>query len=166
MLKKKIFSWKVSIPSQAGKNCLTKYVASSIPVHKMYVLHLPKRTIDEIDKMYSQFSWGDSDKNKKIHTINWNEIRRPIGEGELGIRHSRDNNLAQLVKTCWRCLSNEKFVPKYLKLNIVPISLFGRLRVGRETRFWKGFVEAVDFINDKIGWIIGNGEYISVWNNY
>lgn len=30
--------------------------------------------------------------------------------------------------------------------------------------FWKGFVEARNFINDKVGWmIIGNGESISVW---
>ena len=29
---------------------------------------------------------------------------------------------------------------------------------------WKGFVEGVNFINEKVGKIIGNGENISVWN--
>ena len=29
--------------------------------------------------------------------------------------------------------------------------------------FWKGFAETLKFINENIGWIIGNGEKISVW---
>lgn len=28
--------------------------------------------------------------------------------------------------------------------------------------FWKGFVQATNFINERVGWIIGNGEQVSV----
>lgn len=31
--------------------------------------------------------------------------------------------------------------------------------------FWKGFLEAANFIEENAWWTIGNGEHISMWNN-
>lgn len=30
--------------------------------------------------------------------------------------------------------------------------------------FWKSFAKALEFVNDKVGWVNGKGECISVWN--
>ena len=57
--------------------------------------------------MFTSFFWGDKSKKTNVHTIKWKEICYPIKEGGLGIRDTKENNLALLAKTCWRCLTNE-----------------------------------------------------------
>lgn len=60
-----------------------------------------------MDKMFRSFFSGDSSKKKNIHTIKWKEICSPFEVGGLGIRDSKDNNLALFAKFRWKCLTNE-----------------------------------------------------------
>ena len=57
------------------------------------------------------------------------------------------------------------YVPKFLKLSIAPNPTYGRQSLEKATRGFRGFVEGVYFIYDKVGWIINNGEKISVWEH-
>ena len=134
----------------------------------MFALRLPNKTSDSINKMFRAFWWGKNEGKRNIHTIKWAELCRPISKGGLGIRDNRSNNLTLLVKTYWRCLSNEKLrCSKVLKANkcYPRTNLWeAQYRKGNSS-FWKKFVEEVNFINEKVEWIIGNGKGISVWNH-
>lgn len=98
-----------------------KSMISSMPVYNMPALQLPNKTLNTFNKMMINFWWGDGvDKNKKLtYTIKWNELCKPIVDGGLGIRKFKENDLALLAKTTWRCVFNEYLlytkiiVPKY-----------------------------------------------------
>lgn len=58
---------------------------------------------------------------KKMNTIKWGDICKSIDDGGLGIRDSKINNLALLVKICWRSMANENLLnSKILKAKYCP----------------------------------------------
>ena len=57
--------------------------------------------------MFRSFFWSDKSDQKNVHTIKWKEICCPVEEGGLGVRDTKENNLALLAKTCWRFLTDE-----------------------------------------------------------
>lgn len=76
----------------------------------MSSLYLPNKTSEAIDKIFRAFWWGENEGKKEFHTIKRAELRKPIAEECLGIRDTKNNNLALLVKTCWRCLIDENLL--------------------------------------------------------
>ena len=94
------------------------------------------------------------------------EVCKPINEGGLGIRHAKSKKLSLLAKICWRCLkSNDLLCPRILKAKYCPNkSLWEAIYWNCNFWFWKGFVEGVNFIEERAGWIIGTGENINAWN--
>lgn len=96
--------------SQAGRNTLVKSIVSFLPVYNMSVLQLPSKTLDSLDKMMRKFWSGDRVDKTKFHTIKWSELCKPIEEGGLGIRESKENNISLLAKTVWTCITNENLL--------------------------------------------------------
>lgn len=107
-IKCKIMSWQIPLLSQAGRSTLIKSAASAIPIYNMFVLQHPSRTIATVDKMFRN-SFGATlpgKKKKSVHTIKWKEIYKPVEDVGLGIRDTKENNLALLATTCWECPTN------------------------------------------------------------
>lgn len=100
-----------------------------------------------------------------MHIIKWSELCEPIDEDGLGIRESRENNMALLHKTCWRCITNEDiFSTSILKAKYCPKKYLWKAKFRKGNSWlWTGFVDAVEFINDNVGWVIREGSDISVW---
>lgn len=73
-VKYRIFSWQTRFLSQAGRSNLIKSVATTIPVYNMFVLLLPPKTTDTMDKMFRKFFCSASSESKKIHTIRGKRI--------------------------------------------------------------------------------------------
>lgn len=94
----------------------------------------------------------------------WSAICNSINDGDLGIRKTAKNNFSPLTKTMQRCLSNEEILStEILKAKYCPNKspLEANFRKGNSW-FWKGFMEEINFINEKVGWVIGNGNKISI----
>ena len=90
----------------------------------MLALQLPNKTLDSLDKIMRKFWWGDGVDKKKLHTMRWNELCKPIKEWDLGIRKSKDNNMALPAKTAWRRRTNENLLrTKIIKVNCPKKSL-------------------------------------------
>lgn len=49
--------------------------------------------------------WGDEADKKWYHTSESSKLCKPIEERGLGIRKFKENNLALLAKTTWRCIT-------------------------------------------------------------
>ena len=83
----------------------------------------------------------------------------------LWIRRIESNNKALLAKTSWKYLTNSDLrCSKLLKANYCPNRLLWETSRGKgDSWFWNGFVETLGFINENIGWLVGNGERIFVW---
>ena len=53
---------------------------------------------------------------------------------------------------------------KVLKAKYCPnFSLWDAKYRKGDSWFWKGFAEGINFIDNNVGWIIGNGDKIYVW---
>lgn len=52
----------------------------------MQTMEIPVSVCDKLDKINRNFLWGDTDKKKKMHLINWNKVCKSKDNGGLGIR--------------------------------------------------------------------------------
>lgn len=87
-----------------------------------------------------------------MHTLKWKEFCKPIVDGGLKIRDAISNNLALLGKTCWRRLDDNLLCSKILKAKYCPKSnLWEAKYIKGNAWFWRGFVDGVSFIYDRVG---------------
>lgn len=103
----RLSGWKGRFLSLAGRLTLTKAVLSSIPVHSMSTISLPKSMLAKLDKTSRAFMWGSTSEKKKQHLISWKRVCLPKHEGGLGIRSSSAMNKALLGKVGWRLLHDK-----------------------------------------------------------
>lgn len=94
----RLAGWKKHVLSLAGRATLTKAVLSSLPVHSMSSVMMPKSTLASLDKLARSFLWGSTDEKRKQHLVSWEKVCTPKNEGCLGIRSSVNMNTALIAK--------------------------------------------------------------------
>lgn len=82
----------------AGRVTLCKAVLSALPIYAMQSASLPKKICNDIEKMCRRFIWGDTDRKRKLHLVNWGQVCQPLANGGLGINHTKSMNEALLMK--------------------------------------------------------------------
>lgn len=142
----RLSSWKARSLSLASRVTLTKSVLQALPTYVMQIVKLPKSLCKEVDKVCRSFIW-DSDQRKLTHLIVWDNVCKPKQFGGLGLRRTRDSNLAFMMRDSWRfCTSNDALWPSVIRSkykcgsNNIP-------RVNKkllESNFWHGICNAWD----------------------
>ncbi|XP_068336499.1 uncharacterized mitochondrial protein AtMg00310-like [Pyrus communis] len=90
--------------SQAGRKVLIKAVARAVPTYSMNVFRLPTRPCREIDIILAKFWWGNRNKERGIHWVNWEEMGCAKGDGGMRFQNLMDFNTGFLAKQCWRLI--------------------------------------------------------------
>ena len=85
---------------------LIKASITSIPTYAMQTTLLPQKICHHIDKLSCNFLWGDTNRHRGCHTINWATVTLPKEAGGLGIPPTRHRNHAILMNQAWRLYSN------------------------------------------------------------
>ena len=103
-----------------GRIVLIQSVLTSIPVHLLSSLNLPKGILARLKSIMASFLWSAKSGVKKRHWCSWNEISKPKEEGGLGIRKLEDVQKAFRIKQVWQLfqgtsLWSSLFAAKYLK---------------------------------------------------
>lgn len=80
----KIQGCKQSFLSQAGREVLIKAVVQAIPAYPMNLFRFPDTLCQEIDSAVARFWWGQKERERKIHWVNWETLRATKSEGEMG----------------------------------------------------------------------------------
>ncbi|KAL5557422.1 hypothetical protein UlMin_039658 [Ulmus minor] len=80
----KVKGWNSSFFSQAGKETLIKAVLQAIPSYVMSCFRMPKKLINDIHRLISQFWWGSNAGQKKIHWAKWDTLCQPKEKGGGG----------------------------------------------------------------------------------
>ena len=102
----RLSGWKGHFLSLAGRATLTRAVLTSIPVHTMSTICLPKSILAKFDKVSKSFLWGSTVERRKQHLVSWKRVSVPKAEGGLGIRKAQDMKLALVAKLGWRLLQS------------------------------------------------------------
>ena len=68
-VKNKLVGWKANLLSLAGRAVLIKASSSTIPAYVMKYTALPKKLLDNIDRVNHNFLWGSTEDARKTHWV-------------------------------------------------------------------------------------------------
>jgi hypothetical protein len=162
-IKLKLSTWKASLLSMAGRVQLVKAVIQSMLIYSISIYSCPASLIKVVEKHIRNFICsGDPDKRKLV-TVSWKKICRPLSQGGLNLRSLTKLNSASNLKLCWNlCNSNSSW------------ACLLRDRVFRGKRpiqhhifssLWCSIKEEFSVVSENSTWLIGNGKDINFWSD-
>ncbi|CAL1391746.1 unnamed protein product [Linum trigynum] len=109
-IQKRMAPWKARRLSFAARLTLTQSVSVSLPVYNMQTELIPMGVCRSIDKLNRDFIWGDEEEKTKMHLVAWEKMTKSKKQGGVGIRPTRQANLAMLAKSGWRLLHDKESI--------------------------------------------------------
>ncbi|XP_022559081.2 uncharacterized protein LOC111206456 [Brassica napus] len=165
-IRQRSHSWTTRFLSGAGKHILLKSVLAAMPTYSMSCFKLPMSLCKQIQSILTRFWWDASPEVKKICWVSWEKLAKPKNAGGLGFREIAQFNDAMLAKLSWRILKE-------------PASLMAKILLGKycfrshflETKTasgashgWQGILVGRDLLSKVLGWAIGSGSKVNIWN--
>lgn len=162
-IKIKLASWKAVLLSMAGRVLLVKSVIQAMLVHSMSVYSWPIALLKDIDKWCRNFIWsGDIDKRKMV-TVAWKKLCKPMDEGGMGLRSTISLNEASNLKLGWDMLNS---------MEPWATALRGRVFRNRKpiayhihSSLWCSIKSEFSQIIENSSWLLGNGKKINFWSD-
>lgn len=174
--KKKLASWKRRFLSFAGRVTLIKSGLSNLPVYFLSIFKLPVGVAKTIDRIQSNFLWGGSEVQRKIHLVQWKEVCKSKAQGGLGVRSLSDVNVCLMIKWWWRYGHQQQSLWK-----MVVCSRYGGIggrwkpepvSAAMVSTVWKDIASlasansvVAEFFSQNFRIILGNGERIHFWTD-
>ncbi|GKV14797.1 hypothetical protein SLEP1_g25615 [Rubroshorea leprosula] len=161
----KLAGWKSRFLSLAGRVTLTSSVLAAIPNYYMQTMLLPASVHTELDQISRNFIWGSEDNQKKIHLVGWQSVTQPKDLGGLGLKSSKEANVAAMSKLNWRLYTEKDklwcniFRSKYnLSDCHSPLPASG-------SPIWKAIIKGYDIFKAGIKWIPQSGGNVRFWTD-
>lgn len=153
--------------SLAGRKVMAQSVLSTILYFVMQTTRLPKEICDSIDRSIRNFIWGGPSKERRCSLVKWEKVTQPKHRGGLGIRSTRDMNVAFMTKLGWRMLTEKDslwakvLINKYMggKRDINSITM-----KNGASNAWRGIVEGVNTLREGMQKVPRNGKSTYFWN--
>ena len=157
-VKQKLAGWKANLLSLAGRTVLIQASISTIPAYVMQSTTLPKKLLDDIDRVNRNFLWGSSDSSKRMHWVGWHKVTKAKDQGGLGIQSARGRNQALLTKLNWRFRTEKDALwakvlrSKYCNNRRLHARASDKLPC---SRVWKAIQKGSEVFHKGIQWILG-----------
>ncbi|KAL4361294.1 hypothetical protein GQ457_04G002860 [Hibiscus cannabinus] len=128
---------------------------------------LPKAVCVKLESIMNSFWWRNSTSSKGIHWSSWASLCLPKSHGGMGFRDMSKFNIALLAKQGWRILNNpSSLLARVMKARYFPKSDFMNASLGSSPSYtWRSIYSARGLLEQGIGWRVGTGLNISVWND-
>lgn len=107
-VQRKLAGWKGRFLSMAGRTALIRSMLMAIPYYQMQTLLLPKGVLGEIEQVCRNFLWNQGEHTRTPHLVAWENVKRPKDAGGLGIKDLHLQNVAFIMKLCWRLLTKPR----------------------------------------------------------
>jgi len=160
-VKVKLAAWKSSLLSMAGRVQLIKSVIQSMLIHCLSIYSWPVSLIKDVERWIRNFLWSGDIHQKKLVTVAWHKVCKPIKEGGLGIRNLSTINEAGNLKLCWDITQSDlqwaTFLRSRVLRNTKPISHH------ISSSIWCSAKHKLPTILNNSSWQLGNGEKINFW---
>ncbi|CAN1804498.1 Putative ribonuclease H protein At1g65750 [Linum perenne] len=163
---KKLAGWKVNSLSFAGRVSLALSALNTIPAYTMQTAMLPNEVCNDIDRRIRSFIWGLSNGGRKLHLLNWEQVCQPKAWGGLGIRSSKEMNLAFLMKLTWGMIKDKEALwVKVLKTKYLKQTESGLIpkKTKRWSSCWKGINATWTIFTGGLYWSVQNGRKTNFW---
>lgn len=106
-IRNKVAGWKLQLLSRGGRLILLRHVLSSLPLHILSVIYIPKVTLDWINSILANFLWVEVEGRRQLHWRSWSKICKPTNEGGLGLRDLHEVQKSLHMKFAYRLLTTE-----------------------------------------------------------
>ncbi|KAA3465120.1 reverse transcriptase [Gossypium australe] len=128
---------------------------------------LPKSLCTELESLIAKFLWQKGHGKRGIHWCAWKELCIAKEQGGLGFQNLDLFNVALLAKQGWRLINYpNSLLAQVLKAKYYPHSDFIHAQLGNlQSLTWKSVWAAKGLLQDGLGWRIGRGDQVSVWND-
>ncbi|KAL4272913.1 hypothetical protein GQ457_13G017030 [Hibiscus cannabinus] len=115
----------------------------------------------------NRFWWKNTASKNGIHWCSWNVMATPKHYGGMGFRDISKFNVAFLAKQGWRILSNpSSLLARVLKARYFPRTDFLSAQLGSTPSYtWRSIYSAKGLLEKGLGWRIGTGRDVSIWND-
>lgn len=166
-IRQRSHSWATRFLNAAGKQVLLKAVLAAMPSHAMSCFKIPVSLCKQIQTILMRFWWDAKPNLRKMAWVSWARMTMPKFAGGLGFREIEQFNDALLAKLAWRILK-------------CPHSLLGQILLGKycnasaflqatapqnASHGWRGIMAGKEVLLKGLGWIVGSGENINIWND-
>lgn len=160
-VKCKLAAWKASLLSMAGRVQLIRSVIQSMLLHCLTIYSWPARLLKDLEKWMRNFIWSGDINHRKLVTVSWFKVCKPIKEGGLGIRNLSDINEAGNLKNCWDILQSDLQWAQLVRSRVIRNN--NPIRYHILSSIWSGAKHKYSTLQDQVTWKIGNGESIKFW---
>lgn len=166
-IRQKAISWSNRFLSGAGKLTLLKSVLSAMPAYAMACFQLPMSLCKRIQSAMTRFWWDPKADKKGMCWVAWEKLTQSKRDGGLGLRDLQCFNTALLGKLGWRILNNPHgLLARILLGKYCNSSSFLEVQCASSASHgWRSVLLGRDLLKQKLGWVVGNGKSINLWND-
>jgi hypothetical protein len=159
----KLSAWKASLLSMAGRIQLVRSVIQSMLIYSITLYSWPVSLIKMVEKDIKNFIWSGDVEKRKLVTVAWKKLCRPLSQGGLNIRSLSCLNKAANLSLCWSLFHSQSSWAKLLYARAIR----GKKVIHHHiySSLWCGIKEEVNTIFDNSIWLLGNGKDINFWND-
>ena len=97
---------------------LVQSVLKTIPVYTMQATLLPVAICNSIDRISRNFLLGGNESNSHGHLSSSDKVCKPTDYGKLGLRITRDANIALLSRIGWNLETNKNSIVCFILQSI------------------------------------------------
>jgi ribonuclease HI len=158
--------WAEKTLSCAAKEVLIKSNLQAVPTYSMSCFKLPPAICRKLTSHASNYWWGSSLDNHKIHWQSWEKLTRPKHQGGIGFRDFQLFNKAMLGKQGWRLMTRQgSLCERVLKGKYYPNGDFlNATKKKKASTTWRSLVHGRDVLYKGMIKRIGPGN-VNVWND-
>ncbi|OVA17071.1 Ribonuclease H domain [Macleaya cordata] len=136
----------------------------SIPIYNMAIYKWPKAVIWACERIMRNFLWTGDPASKKLITKAWHKLCCPKDEGGLGLTKLENINRALLLKLVWRITSHKDHWASFLKAKFQSRTS-NWISYYKQSSILGSLKWAIQGMEKKFGWIVGDGKDISLWHD-
>jgi hypothetical protein len=140
--------WEERTLSCAAREVLLKSNAQSVPTYAMSCFKLSSVVCQKMTSAVSNYWWGSSVDNHKLHWQRWEHLTRAKADGGMGFRDFSLFNKAMLGKQGWRLITRaDSLCARVLKGKYYPQSDFlSATKKKRSSVTWKSILYGRDIL--------------------
>ncbi|CAA7017075.1 unnamed protein product [Microthlaspi erraticum] len=138
-----------------------------MPSYTMSCFKIPLSLSKQIQSALTRFWWDSKPDKKKLCWVSWDRLTLPKSAGGLGFREIETFNDALLAKLSWRILSEpHSLLAQTLLGKYCHSSSFMECKPpSAPSHGWRGILAGREVLRRGLGWVIGDGADIPVWNS-
>lgn len=159
---KYLSGWRAALLNRAGRLTLCTAVLSSLPLHYMSALRVPKTVIKAIDRRRRAFFWTGEEKcHGSKCLVAWEMVQATKANGGLGIKDLELQNRCLLMKFINKLFSDEP--ASWKEWLLLDAASFDTPTTGSDNYLWRVVGDEINTFRSITYVQVNNGASTSFW---